>query len=99
MKFHIFFLPLVRQGQCLATWEMLIFLQSCLHIKILSSPPGPFLILNSHQMFKEGVEDVSAHVLLISAYVNLKKINFRDKRRSMAHITEMNQTRTVPLSS
>lgn len=30
-----------------------------MHLKILLSPPGPFLILNNHEMFKDGVGAVT----------------------------------------
>lgn len=69
-----------------------------MHLKILLSPPGPFLILNNHEMFKDGVGG-SDHVFLTSAYVELEKNNFRNRSRSMANITEMNQTVTDLLSS
>lgn len=47
------FRTMIRQQQCLATWEIFIFLDSCMHIKILLHS---FLILNSHEI--QGWEDV-----------------------------------------
>lgn len=47
-----------------------------MHIKMIPSPLGSFLILPSHEMFKDGIEEGgSVHVFLIPTYVyNMKNI-------------------------
>lgn len=76
------------------------FLESCTHIRILFSELGPFLILNSHKMFNDGVEEGgSVHVFLTSPYVYIRKNRIRNMCRSATGIIETNQTPTVLLAS
>lgn len=50
--------------------------ESCTHKKILFSLLSPFLILDSHELFNDGVEKGgSVHVFLISVYVHIKENN------------------------
>lgn len=66
-----------------------------MHIKIIPSPLGSFLILPSCEMFKDGIEEGgSVHVFLIPTYVYNMKNRFRNICVSVANIILMSrQTR------